>query len=477
MAYHFTLRRVLGRASSYRALGLALAGFSVILATTPAHAQSVTPQSTPAVGAADSTAAARPTNLDLGSVLSTGTGDAAALATTPGTAPYNAPSLTPLNSIQPTSVVSQQTIKKQLVGSQSYADAASLTPSVSTISPNGPGLMEDQGVTIRGFQDGQFNVTFDGIPIGDSNDFTHHTTSFFMANDIGQVIVDRGPGTAETVGDATFGGTISVRTKDPLSTPTVTPYGSYGSYNTGLGGIELDTGAIQSANGTSAVFDAEHLGSSGALQNATQARTNFFGKVVVPVNNNTTVTALAMYNNIYQNPSLGATLDQMAAYGHNYAYNNDPNSQGYWRYNNDHITTDMEYLDVDLQSRQWLAIRRQGLYLWLLPSRPERPRCWRPASRRRHRSRRYAQPRGPALAATARCSAGVPGNNFTNSTARSAPSSGWQKNFDFANMPGDIKFGAWFDHQVEHARFLSRKSRPHQRQCAQLLSVRREWRI
>ena len=153
-----TLRGALRRASSYRALAFALAGLA--LATAPAHAQTST----------------APVNLDLGAVLATGTADTAALASTPGTAPYEAPSLTPLNSTQPTSVVTKQTTDNMLIGTQSFADIARLTPSVSQISPNGPGLQEANGPTIRGFQDGQYNITFDGIPFGDSNDFTHHST-------------------------------------------------------------------------------------------------------------------------------------------------------------------------------------------------------------------------------------------------------------------------------------------------------------
>jgi iron complex outermembrane receptor protein len=441
MVYHFTLRRVLGRASSYRVLCLAMSGFGVMLATVPAaaqaQAQSVTPQSASTQG---------PANLDLGSVLSTGSGSAANLVNTPGTAPYEAPSLAPLNSGQPTSVISQRTIQKQLIGSESYADAATLSPSVSTISPNGPGLMENQGLTIRGFQDGQFNVTFDGIPIGDSNDFTHHTTSFFMDNDIGQVIVDRGPGTAETVGNATFGGTISIRTKNPLATTTVTPYGEYGSYHTNLGGIELDTGAIQDANGASAIVDVEHLGSSGALQGAAQERKNFFGKVVVPVNANTTVTALAMYNNTYQNPSVGATLDQMEAYGHNYAYNGDPNSQAYNRFNNDHITTDMEYLDVTSNlGNGWEFDGKVYTYGYYhrdlngidpgdqLPGGVTAP---------------DGVPNEVLLTPGGTLQPGVPGNDFTNSYRSVGTIDRWQKNFSVANIPTDVKFGVWFDHQT-----------------------------
>jgi iron complex outermembrane recepter protein len=64
-------------------------------------------------------------------------------------------------------------------------DIISFTPSVWTVDPNGPGMMENLDTSIRGFQDGFCNVTFDGIPWGDSNDFTHYSTSYFMPQNIG----------------------------------------------------------------------------------------------------------------------------------------------------------------------------------------------------------------------------------------------------------------------------------------------------
>ncbi len=148
------------------------------------------------------------------------------------------------------------------------------------------------------------------------------------------------------MGDATFGGTVSIRTITPAPTPAATLNGSYGSYNTSDNGVRIDTGAITAANGTSAVFNVEHIKSDGALTNANQERTNLFGKVVIPVSGNTTVTLLADYNQLYQNPPLGATDQQMATEGWNYAYSGDPNSQAYYKYNNDHITTDLEYADI-----------------------------------------------------------------------------------------------------------------------------------
>ncbi|WP_428376647.1 TonB-dependent receptor [Lichenicoccus sp.] len=392
-----------------------------------------------------------PQNLDLGSVLTQGAAGGADDATTQGSASYEAPSRPPLNSLQPTSVVNQNTIQKQLTGSQSYEDALKLTPSVSGIDPNGPGLMETTGLSIRGLQDGQFNVTFDGIPIGDSNDFTHHTTSFFMAHDLGQVIVDRGPGTAETVGDATFGGTVSVRTKDPLSQPTFEPYGEYGSFNTSLGGGEFDSGAISWLNGASLILDAEHLSSDGALSYATQERTNLFAKLVAPLSASTTLTGVAMFNRVYQNPPIGATAEEIHLYGSDFAYTNNPQLQNYNRYNDDHITTDMEYLDLTSALGAGFLydgkVYTYGYY---------------------HHDLNGDDPNGqgiPGALTTSQIIANgevpneavvngvlragdVPGENFDNSYRSYGTIQRMEKDFRIFGMRSDIKTGAWYDHQI-----------------------------
>ena len=92
-----------------------------------------------------------------------------------------------------------------------------IAPSVWSVDPNGPGMMESQsgGPYLRGFANGQYNVTFDGIPWGDSNDFTQHSTSYFMPQDTGSIVVDRGPGDASNIGNATFGGTMAVVVERP----------------------------------------------------------------------------------------------------------------------------------------------------------------------------------------------------------------------------------------------------------------------
>lgn len=268
-------------------------------------------------------------------------------------APYQAPTQTSLDATQPSSEISKNYIDRNVAPSSNYSEIVNIAPSVQSISPNGPGLMETQSLSIRGLQDGQYNVTFDGIPWGDSNDFTHHSTSYFMAHDLGGIGVDRGPGNASTIGTATFGGTVAVTSKNPKGEDAVTPYATAGSFRTRLAGVQLDTGNAKNG-GASAFLDAERLDSNGYLTNAHQHRNSIFYKYVRPVGDNSVVTAVIMNNRLRQNVSVGATRAAIAQYGPNYGLNNDPNSMAYYGYNMDKIQTDFEYLGLKSNlGNQW----------------------------------------------------------------------------------------------------------------------------
>ncbi|MGF6919465.1 iron complex outermembrane receptor protein [Paraburkholderia sp. 40] len=262
-------------------------------------------------------------------------------------APYQAPTKTPLTAMQPTAVISKQYLDNNVAPSANYDTAIRIAPSVTSTEPNGPGLSEGKGLTIRGFQDGQFNVTFDGIPFGDGTNFAHNSAAWFMTNDLGQISVDRGPGTASTIGDATFGGTVSLLSKTPDSQFQVTPYGSAGSYNTFMGGLQVDSGRVQSLNGGSGFIDAEHINSDGAQSNASVRRTNVFGKWVQPIGNDTLLTFAAMYDNIRLHTPIGATKAQISKYGPSYAWSNDPTKQNYYGFNYDNLNNDFEYIGID----------------------------------------------------------------------------------------------------------------------------------
>jgi iron complex outermembrane receptor protein len=267
--------------------------------------------------------------------------------------PQSAPSQGSLVATQPQSIVSGDFIQNNDAPAANYTDIIKFTPSVWTVDPNGPGLMENLGTSIRGFQDGQFNVTFDGIPWGDSNDFTHHSTSYFMAQDIGNVVVDRGPGNAGTVGDATFGGTVYVQSADPKKAQGLTTLLSYGSFNTRLVGVRYDTGEISDWGGTRGFISLKNLASDGYLTNANLDRSNAFLKVVQPVNDSTDITLVSNLNKLRQNPPVGATPNQLSQFGVNYGYNTDPASQGYFGYNLDRITTDYEYIGLNSKVAGW----------------------------------------------------------------------------------------------------------------------------
>ena len=347
----------------------------------------------------------------------------------PASAPYEAPSVAPLEAIQPTSEVNRHYIENNVALSGNYDTILQITPSVSFVSPNGPGLAEAQFAQIRGFQDGQFNLTLDGIAWGDSNDFTHHTTSYLMAHDIGQAIVDRGPGTASTLGDATFGGTISLVTKDPAITQSAEMYGSFGSYATYLGGGEIDTGEIKALNGARALIDVEHLDSDGRLSFMGQERTNVFTKVIAPVTSNTTITAAAMYNSIHQGISLGTTQAQMAEFGWNYALNNDPESQAYYGYNFDHITTDFEYVSVDSNLGDgWTVSSKLYTYAYY------------------HHGYNGEDPNGDLPNGTGFSPTDVPGEYLRNLYRSVGDITRVQKDFG----PVVLRGGFWYDYQLNH---------------------------
>jgi iron complex outermembrane recepter protein len=363
--------------------------------------------------------------VDLGTVQSTA--DDSSVTNNPASAPYQAPTQGSLVATQPQSVISQHYIQENASSGSNYSDIAQIAPSVWSVDPNGPGMMESQsgGPFLRGFANGQYNVTFDGIPWGDSNDFTQHSTSYFMPQDTGGIVVDRGPGDASNIGNATFGGTIAVSSKDPLSEATFTPYTAFGSFNTRLFGSEFDTGAMQNYGNASAFIDYKNFTTDGYLTNAHLRRGNLFLKFVKPISDNSVLTVVSMQNKLKQNVPLGATLANIQKYGVNYGLNNDPTSQNYYGYNYDDITSDFEY--VGLQSRQddWTVDNKVYTYAYY------------------HDGFNGADPGGAQPNGTVYSATDVPGQKMT----MNYRSVGDLMRLSKAMGPGDLNFGTWVDHQ------------------------------
>ena len=119
----------------------------------------------------------------------------------------------------------------------------SQTPGVIAWSENGTGT----GTTymrIRGAGDSRINVTLDGVPLNSPED-----QRVFWANMNGygsllrNVQIQRGVGTS-TNGDGAFGGTVTLMSATPSTTPSGEISGSYGSFNTLNFGAKASTGLI-----------------------------------------------------------------------------------------------------------------------------------------------------------------------------------------------------------------------------------------
>jgi iron complex outermembrane receptor protein len=273
----------------------------------------------------------------------------------PASAAFQAPSQGSLNSTEPQSIINQHFIQENAYPGSNYPDLVQYSPSTWSVDPNGAGAMESQsgGPFVRGFQDGQYNVTFDGIPWGDSNDFTHHSTVYFMPQDMGGIVVDRGPGDASTLGDATFGGTMAMLSRAPGTTSDLTTYLDMGSFGTRLAGAQYDTGIMHQYGDASAFISYKSFHTDGYLTNANQDRTNLFVKLVKPIGDDTLLTFVGMQNHTTQNPPIGATLGELQQYGNNYGLVENPGSGNYQGYNRDDIHTDFEYVGVQTNLSGW----------------------------------------------------------------------------------------------------------------------------
>jgi iron complex outermembrane receptor protein len=365
---------------------------------------------------------------DLGSVQSTAAAASSggAAATNPQSAPAQAPSQGSLTATEPKSTISRHYIENSTAPTANYSDIVQIAPSVSGVDPNGSGLMESQVLSIRGFQDSQYNVTFDGIPFGDTNDFSHHSTSFFTSRPINSITVDRGPGDASQIGFATFGGTLAMQSRDPSMTPSATLLSSYGSWNTWLGGAEFNTGDLQQLGDARAMFGYTQASSDGYLTGASQRRQNAYFKLDKPLGDNTLLTFFGTYTKIHQNVPYGTTAAQIAQLGPNWGLSNDPTSQAFSGYNVDLINTDFEYIGLQTKVAQWAIDNKLYTYGYF------------------HNGFNGADPNGETPNGTPYGPNNVPGQEMNNNYRAYGDVLTAQRDLG----PGTLQLGGWFAYQT-----------------------------
>jgi len=288
----------------------------------------------------------------------------------------NAPISVSLKTTQPQAAISRAFIDNANAGSD-FNELIALTPGVA-ISGTGNGLgLGESKATIRGFQDGEYNVTYDSIPFADTNNPTHHSTAFFPSNTIETIVVDRGPGNASQLGQATYGGNLNMYSLAVADERAAKVQALAGSWNTQIARVELQSGRVSSLNGAKFVLAGQFLRSYGALTNSPINSKNLFFKAVMPLGDHNTLTALSTYNrnfyyqsdvlkgatcgvaqaaNTQLNPVNCAATSNIGMYGYDYGLGSDPTKQDYWKYNRTDKTTDFSYLRLQSDVTSHLSL-------------------------------------------------------------------------------------------------------------------------
>jgi iron complex outermembrane recepter protein len=238
-----------------------------------------------------------------------------------------------------------------------FTEIIQAAPGTFSVSPNGVGL-GDSDTSFRGFIDGDYTVTYDGIPFEDTNNPTHHSWAYFPGPSIGGVDFDRSPGTASDIGPANYGGSIHFLSPQLPSGQLFKVSESYGSWNTDLIDGEVNSGLFGGANPKANLwFDAHHMSSDGYQTFNYQARTaealkftyKFSDRSYLTVDGNSVILDA-------NTPNSPATAAQIAQFGNNYLMDNTLYVPGtttydpfYYKFYFNHIPTDFEYVDYNTE--------------------------------------------------------------------------------------------------------------------------------
>ena len=244
------------------------------------------------------------------------------------------------------STVSTSYIQNMLTPNADFAQVIQMTPGTFSFSPNGPGLGQSS-TFFRGFSDGNYSMTYDGIPFQDTNSPTHHSWVFFPGQIIGSTVVDRSPGRASTLGPANFGGSINLLSNDLTPDPSGSVTASYGTWNTRLFGAKVDTGNFGPDGSSNLMINASQMNSNGYETLNDQQRQNLAAKYQYALTENTILTLFGTTEEVKANTANGSpTRSQLDKFGDNYYLVNDPTQPNYVGYNFYRVHTDFEYLGL-----------------------------------------------------------------------------------------------------------------------------------
>ncbi len=238
-----------------------------------------------------------------------------------------------------------------------FAEVIQQAPNAFSLNPNGIGLGQGKSY-FRGFSDGQYTMTFDGIPFEDTNSPTHHSWASFPRQWISSTDFDRSPGQASDFGPTNFGGSINMKSPELQSDPDIRGTFSYGSFDTKLYALDMDTGLLGKGKKDALLFNINAMTSDGYQTYNNQQRDAGYGKFQHRFNERSSLSLYGGVVDIWNNTpnTTNPTRSQVAQFGDNYLLDGTPFlSNGtpdpyYFKYNTYHVQTDFEYAAYNVET-------------------------------------------------------------------------------------------------------------------------------
>ncbi|HXJ44947.1 MAG TPA: TonB-dependent receptor [Bryobacteraceae bacterium] len=231
-----------------------------------------------------------------------------------------------------------------------FAEVIEQAPGAFSTNPNGIGLGQGKSY-FRGFSDGQYTLTFDGIPFEDTNSPTHHSWASFPKQWISSTDFDRSPGQASDFGPTNFGGSINMKSPELQADPDIRGTFTIGSFNTKLYSMDFESGLLGRKKADAVLFNINAMTSDGYQTFNYQQRDAGYGKYQHRFSDRTSLSLYGGVVDIWNNTpnTTNPTRAQVASFGDNYLMNNTPLLANgtpdpyYYGYNTYHVQTDFEY--------------------------------------------------------------------------------------------------------------------------------------
>ena len=241
------------------------------------------------------------------------------------TAPYSSP----LDSTQ-----TEETITGQAISAMNptgdFAQSLANLPNMNIV-PTGNNGIDGSNIYMRGMDQSLINFTMDGIPINSPIGYGFYSNENLPPQYISAINVKPGPGSAATVGNANFAGTVAIHSVTPSSHFSATPFYGYGSFGTQSYGGVINSGEILGGIiPTKILLGATNTRSNGYFYNTQSHKYTFIFKSISQIGPGR-LTLFFFQNNQTWNFYNGATKQETAEYGRRYSGNSaDPGSPDYY---------------------------------------------------------------------------------------------------------------------------------------------------